>query len=165
MQRDFALVLKGYLEEVKRPMKTRTVAAVKAHCIWVLIFCTILTTGCDTALTVGNRTIGVSSGNFIFTDGSLTTNYNYPLGEVWKACEQTLVDMKATAVEKNMKIASGSMSAVAQEEKLRILVEYVSKNQTSVSIRVGMSGNNMASQLIHEKIAKNILKFHKAEEP
>ena len=146
-------------------MKTGTVAAAKAHCIWLCIFCTILTAGCDASLTVGNRTIGVSSGNFIFTDGSLTTNYNYPFGEVWKACEQTLTDMKATAVEKNPKIASGSMSAVAQEEKLQISVEYLSKNQTSVSIRIGMSGNNMASQLIHEKIANNILKSHRTEEP
>jgi hypothetical protein len=72
--------------------------------------------------------------------------------------------MKATAVEKNLKIATGSMSAVAQEEKLQLMVEYLSKSQTSVSIRVGMSGNNMASQRIHEKIANNILKFHKAEE-
>jgi hypothetical protein len=146
-------------------MKTGTVAAAKAHCIWLFIFCTILAAGCDASLTVGNKTIGVSSGNFIFTDGSLTTNYNYPFDEVWKACEQTLADMKATAVEKNLKIASGSMSAVAQEEKLHISVEYLSKTQTSVSIRVGMSGNNMASQLIHEKIANNILKSHRAEEP
>jgi hypothetical protein len=146
-------------------MKTGIVAAAKAHCIWLFIFCTILTAGCDASFTVGNRTIGVSSGNFIFTDGSLTTNYNYPFDEVWKACEQMLADIKATAVEKNIKIASGSMSAVAQEEKLQILVEYISKNQTSVSIRVGMSGNNMASQLIHEKIVNNILKSHRAEEP
>ena len=146
-------------------MKTGIVAAAEAHCIWLFIFCMILTAGCDASLTVGNRTIGVSSGNFIFTDGSLTTNYNYPFDEVWKACEQTLTDMKATAVEKNLKIASGSMSAVAQEEKLQILVEYISKNQTSVSIRVGMSGNNMASQLIHEKIANNILKSHRVEKP
>jgi hypothetical protein len=146
-------------------MKTGTVAAAKAHCIWLFIFCTILTAGCDASFTVGNRTIGVSSGNFIFTDGSLTTNYKYPFDEVWKACEQTLADMKATAVEKNIKIASGSMSAVAQEEKLQLRVEYISKNQTSVSIRVGMSGNNMASQLIHEKIANYILKSHRAEEP
>ena len=146
-------------------MKTGIVAAAKAHCIWLFLLPIILTAGCDASLTVGNRTIAVSSGNFIFTDGSLTTNYNYPFNEVWKACEQTLTDMKATAVEKNPKIASGSMSAVAQEEKLRISVEYLSKSQTSVSIRVGMSGNNMASQLIHEKIANNILKSHRAEEP
>ena len=146
-------------------MKTSTVAKARNHCIWLLIFFTILATGCDTALTVGDRTVGISQGNFIFTDGSLTTNYRYPFDEVWKACEQTMVDMKVKDVEKNLKIASGSINAVAQEEKLRILVEYVTKNQTSVSVRVGMSGNNMASQLIHEKIAKNILIFHKVEEP
>jgi hypothetical protein len=146
-------------------MKTGIAAAAKAHCIWLFLLSIILTVGCDASLTVGNRTIGVDSGNFIFTDGSLTTNYNYPFDKVWKACEQTLTDMKATAVEKNLKIASGSISAVVQEEKLRILVEYILKSQTSVSIRVGMSGNNMASQLIHEKIANNILKFHRAEEP
>lgn len=146
-------------------MKTGIIATTKAHCIWLFLLCTILTVGCDASLTVGNRTVGVSSGNFIFTDGYLTTNYNYPLDEVWKACEQTLTDMKATDVEKNLKIATGSMSAVAQDEKLQILVEYISKNRTSVSIRVGMSGNNMASELIHEKIANNILKSHRAEEP
>jgi len=146
-------------------MKTGTVAAAKIHYIWLFIFCTIMTAGCDAALTVGNRTIGVSSGNFIFTDGALTTNYNYPFEEVWRACEQALADIKATAVDKDLKIASGSINAVAQEEKIQIHVEYVSKNQTSVSIRVGLSGNTMASQLIHEKIANNILKSRRVEEP
>lgn len=145
-------------------MKGKTVSAAKAHCIWLFIFCAVLAYGCDASFTVGNRTIGVNSGNFIFTDGSLTTNYNYPFDEAWKACEQTLADMKVTAVEKNLKIASGSMNGIAQDEKLQIHVEYVSKNQTSVSVRVGMSGNNMASRLIHEKIANNILKSHRAEE-
>lgn len=146
-------------------MKTTPVATAKAPCIWLFIFCMLLAFGCDASLTVGNRTIGVSSGNFIFTDGSLTTTYNYPFDDVWKACEKTLADVKATAVEKNMKIASGTMSALAQDEKLKIVVEYVSKDQTSVSIRVGMSGNNMASHLMHEKIANNLLKPHGAEEP
>jgi len=145
-------------------MKGKAVSAAKPRCIWLFIFCTVLAYGCDASFTVGNRTIGVNSGNFIFTDGSLTTNYRYPFDEVWKACEQALEDVKATAVEKNLKIASGTMNSVAQDEKLQIHVEYVSKDQTSVSVRVGMTGNNMASQLIHEKIAKNILKFHRAEE-
>jgi len=146
-------------------MKTGIAEAAKAHCICLLLLFLILTAGCDASLTVGNRTIGVNSGKFIFTDGSLTTNYRYPFDEVWKACEQTLGDMKATAVERNLKIASGSVNAVVQGEKLQIFVEYVSKSQTSVSVRVGMSGNNMASQLIHEKISNNILKSHRTDEP
>jgi len=127
---------------------------------WLQILCigALLTTGCDAALTVGNRTIGVSSGNFIFTDGYLTGSYNYSIDKVWKACEETLSAMKASDIEKNMKIATGSMTAVIQDDKVQINVEYVSPKQTSVSIRVGMAGNNLASQLIHEKISANLLK-------
>ena len=102
--------------------------------------------------------MGVSSGNFIFTDGYLTANYNFPLHKVWKACEKTMVDMKATGVEKQMKISLGTITAVVQDEKIQINVEYASQELTSVSIRVGMAGNNLASQLIHEKIAANLLK-------
>ena len=118
----------------------------------------LLIAGCDTALTVGSQTIGVSSGNFIYTDGYLMANYNYPIDKVWKACEQTLADMKAAVIEKNLKIASGTMNAIVYDEKIQILVEYESKNQTLVSVRVGLSGNNIASQLILDKISNNLLK-------
>ena len=86
---------------------------------WVQLLCisVLLILGCDAALTVGDRTIGVSSGNFVFTDGYLSASYNFPFDRVWKACEKTLV-----------------------------------------SVRIGMAGNNMASQLLHEKIANNLLK-------
>jgi hypothetical protein len=127
---------------------------------WISLWCmgVLLISGCDAAFTVSGRTMGVSSGNFIFTDGYLTANYNFPLHKVWKACEKTLMDMKATGVEKQMKISLGTMNAVIQDEKIQINVEYASQEQTSVSIRVGMAGNNLASQLIHEKIAANLLK-------
>ena len=118
----------------------------------------LLIAGCDTALTVGSRTIGVSSGNFIYTDGYLMASYNYPIDKVWKACEQTLADMKAAVIEKNLKIASGTMNAIAYDEKIQILVEYESKNLTLVSVRVGLSGNNIASQLILDKISNSLQK-------
>jgi hypothetical protein len=118
----------------------------------------LLIAGCDTALTVGSQTIGVSSGNFIYTDGYLMANYSYPIDKVWKACEQTFADMKASAVEKNLKIASGTMNAIVYDEKIQILVEYESKTQTLVSVRVGLSGNNIASQLILDKISNSLLK-------
>ncbi len=40
-----------------------------------------------------------------------------------------------------------------QDEKVRISVDYVEKEMTAVSIMVGPSGNNLASQLIHDRIA------------
>jgi hypothetical protein len=134
---------------------------------WILILCigVLPIAGCDAMLTVGGRTVGVSSGNFIFTDGYLTTNYKFPLDKVWKACEKTLMDMKASGLEKKMKISEGTMNAVVQDEKVQINIEYASLEYTLVSVRIGMSGNNMAAQLIHEKIAGNLLKTSDQEKP
>jgi hypothetical protein len=122
-----------------------------------LIPALLLMAGCDTALTVGAKTIGIRSGEFIYTDGYLRATYIFPLEKVWEACEKTLADMKATDVERIRKIAQRSFSAMIQDEKVRILVDYVEKDMTAVSIMVGMSGNNLASQLLHDRIA-NALK-------
>ena len=145
-------------------MKKGIVATSAFRPSFLLLLCLAATFGCDASLTVANRTIGVSSGNFIYTDGSLTTNYNYPFDYVWKACEETIKEMKATGVEKNLKIAKGTINGVAQGEKIQIVVEYLAKDQASVSVRVGMAGNNLASQLIHEKIANYLSKVNRPEE-
>lgn len=66
--------------------------------------------------------------------------------------------MKASAIERKQKISTATISAIAYDEKINIVVEYLSKDQTTVSVRVGLSGNNIASQLIHDKIAENLVK-------
>ena len=135
---------------------------IKSHIIrWsrILFVSVLLISGCDTALTVSGRTVGVSSGKFIFTDGSLYADYNSPFDKVWKACKKTITDMKASGIEEKKKISTGVINAVVQDEKVQIIVEYLSQEKTSVSVRTGMAGSIMASQLIHEKIANNLLKF------
>ena len=124
---------------------------VKPLCFMLLIPALLAIAGCDTALTVGSRTIGIRSGEFIYTDGYLRANYNFPMEKVWSACEKTLADLKATDVDRIKKIATGNFTAFVQDEKVRISVEYVEKEITAVSIMVG-SGNNLASQLIHDRI-------------
>jgi len=114
-------------------------------------------TACDTALSVGSRTIGIRSGEFIYTDGYLRTTYASPLEKVWSACENALTDLKATDVERIKSIATGKFTAFILDDKVRISVDYVERNITAVSVMVGPSGNNLASQLIHERIA-NVLK-------
>ncbi|MDI6776074.1 MAG: DUF3568 family protein [Syntrophales bacterium] len=127
-----------------------------------MIFISILLiAGCDTAFVVGGRTVGISSGQFIYTDGLLTMEYNLPFEDIWKACEKTLADMKASGVETNRKIATGKITATVEDEKVVISIEYVSRETTLVSIRVGVGGNNLASQLIHERIGRNLWKIKK----
>jgi hypothetical protein len=124
--------------------------------IWrtmLLVMALLLIAGCDTSLTVGTKTIGVRSGEFIYLDGYLRATYLFPFDKAWTACDKTLVGMKATDIERIRKIAQGSFTAMIQDEKVRISVDYVEKEITAVSIMVGASGNNLASQLLHDRLA------------
>lgn len=116
----------------------------------------LMIAGCDTSLTVGAKTIGIRSGEFIYTDGYLRATYTFPFDKTWAACEKTMAGMKATDVERMRKIAQGKFTAMIQDEKVVILVDYVEKEITAVSIMVGTTGNNLASQLIHDRIAANL---------
>jgi hypothetical protein len=113
----------------------------------------LLITGCDTSLTVGAKTIGIRSWEFIYIDGYMRATYTAPFDKVWTACNRALTGMKAIDVDPERKIAKGTFTAMIHDEKVRIRVEYVEKEITAVSIMVGMSGNNLASQLLHDRIA------------
>jgi hypothetical protein len=126
--------------------------------LWRLLFLVpalLLVMACDMAFTVGSRTIGIRSSELIYTEGFLRATYVFPLEKVWSACDKTLVNMKATDVERIKKISEGNLTALIQDEKVRIQVTYVDKENTSVSIMVG-TGNNLASQLIHDRITSSL---------
>jgi hypothetical protein len=107
---------------------------------------------------VGDQVVGYESGKFVYHNGSLIANYASPMENVWEACKEALSDIKAHDIAGDRKIGEGTWDAVASDEKIRIVVEYVAKNETRVSVRVGTAGNNLASQLIHDKIKANVMK-------
>ncbi|MDO9527650.1 MAG: DUF3568 family protein [Syntrophales bacterium] len=126
--------------------------------ILILVISILLISGCDAGFIVGDNVVGVRSGKFIYTDGILTTDYPFPFDKVWEACEKTIADMKAYDIEKDKKIATGTINATLSDEKIHISVKYAAKNLTTVAVRVGLAGNNLAAQLIHEKIKNDLLK-------
>lgn len=132
----------------------------KRRLLWkaFLIPALLFIAGCDTALTVGARTIGIRSGEFIYSDGYLRATYIFPFDKVWSACEKTLIGMKATDVERIRKISQGTFTAMIHDEKVRISVDYVEREITAASIMVGTSGNNLASQLIHDRLTATLKK-------
>jgi hypothetical protein len=125
--------------------------------IAILLFTVFILCGCDAALVMNGKIMGVSSGSFIYQDGYLTTNYKVDINTVWTACEKALKDLKAVDVQKNRKIATGSIKAIIQDEKVTILIEYVAIDLTTISVIAGIAGNNMASRMIQDKIASNIV--------
>ncbi|HOG12065.1 MAG: DUF3568 family protein [Smithellaceae bacterium] len=123
-----------------------------------LIVLVFLLSGCDAAMVMGGKVMGVSSGRFIYQDGYLSTQYKAGVDQVWQACEKTVVELKGGKIEKDRKIAGGSIKAVISDEKVHILVEYVEKNVTNVSVMCGIGGSNIASRMLQDRIAANIVK-------
>lgn len=118
----------------------------------LLLFLGVLA-GCDAAVNMNGKVMRLSSGQFVYQDGSLTSNYKADIDLVWAACEKTVKELKGKDIQKERKISKGTIKAIIQDEKVSISVEYEAKNSTSVAVFVGVAGNNMASRLIHEKIA------------
>jgi len=125
------------------------------------IFCLLvllLFSGCA-ALAVGGAAIGAGTGTYFYVNGELKTDYFAPFDKVWKACEKTVADMNGTEVLPVKEIAKGKITASINGEKVQFEVAYRAKNQTSVAIRVGLMGNKLSSQLLHDKVADHLAKI------
>jgi hypothetical protein len=122
-----------------------------------LIFLTLIfLTGCNAAINMNGKIIGINSGRFIYQDGNVIYKYKAEIDPVMEACVKALTELKAAGIETERKISQGMIKAVIQDEKIVIKVEYVERNLTSVSVFAGMVGNKMISRLLHEKINENL---------
>ncbi|MBI4634474.1 MAG: DUF3568 family protein [Deltaproteobacteria bacterium] len=126
-------------------------------CLLLLVMGVFLLSGCPAAI-VGGAAAGAGSGTYLYVNGELKADYNSPLEKVWAACEKTVADMRGLDVEPIKEIARGTINAVIDDEKVKITVEYKARNVTTVAIRVGMLGSKLSSQLLHDKVADNLVK-------
>jgi len=55
-------------------------------------------------------------------------------------------------------ISKGTIDALIDGEKVRISVVYKAKDLTTVSIRVGLIGDKLASQRLHDNVVDSLLK-------
>jgi hypothetical protein len=131
----------------------------KRNNIWLLIslFTLFLFSGCA-LLVVGGAAVGASTGTFFYITGELKTDYYASFDKVWSACENTVADMRGVEVAPVREIAQGTITTVINGEKVNFDIKYKSKNFTTVSIRVGLIGDKLSSQLLQDKIAENLAK-------
>jgi hypothetical protein len=117
----------------------------------MLVACSMLA-GCAVAV-LGAAAVTGGSGAVFYINGELKTDYPYPFDKAWNACEKTAAYMNATDVFPEKEISKGTLQAFIDGEKVRFVVEYKTKDLTTVSIRVGIIGNKSASQRLHDKVA------------
>ncbi|MEN6620297.1 MAG: DUF3568 family protein [Smithella sp.] len=112
-------------------------------------------------IVVGGAAVGASTGTYFFIDGELKTDYNASYDKVWTACEKTIADMRGIEVVPVKEIAQGKITTIINNEKAQFDIKYKSKNLTTVGIRVGLLGNKLSSQLLHDKIAEHLVQNNK----
>ncbi|TFG92760.1 MAG: DUF3568 family protein [Syntrophobacterales bacterium] len=117
----------------------------------IVIVAASILAGCAAAVVGG--AVGGGSGAFLYIQGELKTDYLYSFDKAWRACEKTVAYMNATDVFPEKEISKGTIEAIIDGEKVRFVVEYKTKDLTTISIRVGIIGNKSASQRLHDKVA------------
>ena len=124
---------------------------------WIvsLVMGAFLISGCAAVL-VGGAAVGAGSGTYFYINGELKTDYYDSFDALWNACQKTVADMRGLDVQPAKEIGNGKITAIINDEKVQIAVTYKAKNVTTVSIRVGLIGNKLSSQLIHDKILDNL---------
>jgi hypothetical protein len=130
---------------------------IRKNWLALLIIAIFFTSGCP-AVVVGGAAVGAGSGTYFYINGELKTDYYYSFEKVWSACEKTVADMRGLDVEPLKEIGSGKITAMIENEKVQITANYKAKNVTTVSVRVGIIGDKLASQLLHDKIADNLMR-------
>jgi len=113
-------------------------------------------TGC--AVVAGDTVMGYESGKFVYHDGGLQSNYKYPLDQVWDATLKAMKDLKASNIQTDRKIEKGTVDAVLYEEKVKIVMDYLTRSDTSISVRVGTAGSNVGAKYILDQIESNLKK-------
>jgi hypothetical protein len=126
--------------------------------LFMLLALMLVISGCT--FDVANKTVGIRQGQFIFIDGSLKGDYRFSFDKVWAAAEKTLVELKALDIRKEKRIALGTVSGFIGDEKATIMLDYIDREQTMVSVVVGNIpiGNNLASRLIHDKLTEILIR-------
>jgi hypothetical protein len=129
----------------------------KTDWIILLLIGSFLVSGCTAAL-VGGAALGAGSGTYIYINREMKTDYYQSFDATWGACEKTMADMRGLDVRPAKEIGNGKIAAVINDENVEIAIIYKAKNVTTVSIRVGLMGNALSSQLIHDRISDNLVK-------
>ena len=125
--------------------------------ILLVIMVVFLISGCA-AVVVGGAAAGAASGTYFYINGEMKTDYYASFDAVWSGCEKTVADMRGLDVQRDKMLAKGNIEAVIDDEKVQISVTYKAKDVTTVSVRIGLFGNKLSSQLIHDKILDNLAK-------
>jgi len=124
--------------------------------IWLaLLSLSLMLEGC--VLLVAGAAGGAGAGTVAYVKGELKATYAAPLERTWKASLEALesLDIQVSRAEKDD--AGGTIEARRVDgTKVTLSVAPAGPDTTTVKIRIGLFGDQEASQTIHRRIAANL---------
>lgn len=123
------------------------------HMICVL-FC-LMSASCAPVLFLGGAAAGVAG--YKYYEGALEVIYESPFMETWDAALRALDRMDIEVTNKKHDLTSGKISGIKSDmQEVKLSFKYRSTEETVVSIRVGVFGDEAASDAIKEGIRKEL---------
>ena len=108
--------------------------------------------GCVPVALVAGAAAGI--GGYRYLEGALTVVYNAPFKNTWKASLDAIEEMGIKIEDKDHSISSGKIKARrADDTVVSVSMKYLSSDQTEVTIKVGLFGDEKESNNIKDKIA------------
>ena len=123
----------------------------------VLLLCFCLVGCAPVGFFVAGTAAGV--GGYKYYQGALDVIYQAPYMDTWNAAVRVLEDMNFKIDQKSNDAMSGKIEAKRADNKPVIVsLKYKSTNETDVTIRVGIFGDENASNVIKDRIAQELFK-------
>jgi len=129
----------------------------KLRYIFSLLLC-LCFTSCAPMVFLGGAAAGVSGYKYL--NDVLTVVYEASFDNTWDASVKALEDLGFTIENKTEELGSGKVSTKEDEKnkKVNLTVQYISAQETEVTIRVGLLGDKTASAVIKDKIESLLFK-------
>ena len=123
------------------------------HMVCVL-FC-LMSASCAPVIFLGGAAAGVAG--YKYYEGALEVVYESPFMETWDAALRALDRMDMEVTDKKHDLTAGKISAMRSDNReVKLSFKYRSKEETVVGIRVGLMGDERASDAIKEEIRKEL---------
>jgi hypothetical protein len=116
------------------------------------IFVSIAFASCAPVVFIGGAALGV--GGYKFYDGQLIVIYPATLEKTFDASISAMDNLEYQIYERQRKLTSGKILTTGSvKDQIKLTFKYNSLEETEVSIRVGLLGDEATSNKIKDKIS------------
>ena len=119
----------------------------------ILISAIFFLYGCGAVALVGVGA-GVGIASYKYIDGRLTREYPLAYDRAWDATNKALENLEISTSSSMNEGGKGTIEAVTKDgKKVQVSLKDKGLGVTSITITVGVFGNRLEAQKIHEEIA------------